>query len=212
MPYNIDDLPTGALPLPDSVNYANKPVMMLFCLVAVVLSIYPVRYCKETRNWSALNMLCINNLLCTSYIINACLWGSENFETWFRGYGICDIEAAFKYPLTTALACSLARFIFDLSKAFTPNAIAMLPDHLQNAERWRQFLWAQFACFGYPIVQLAFYSIVTTARYSIAPVVGCLPQFDNDFVWLVLYVIPILLLEIIACFYLCKFIQIWNWK
>jgi pheromone a factor receptor len=88
----------NADPYPDTIDHANAILLPMFSLLAILFTILPFCHFWKVKNFPALNIVFVNDLLCLQYFINAMIWRNNNITTWFKGYIYCDIQAATRVP------------------------------------------------------------------------------------------------------------------
>jgi Pheromone A receptor len=173
--------------MPDSVNHVSMGFMILCCLLGIFLPLPTFRayYNGGSLNaFSGCNMIAINCLLCLQYIVNAIIWPTQNINNWWNGTGLCDIQAALKYPVTQALAISLWRFMSTLASVVSERQF-----ELSHAEKRRRFLTEALWCWLLPVVQIFLSYLIRKGRYTILPVIGCEDLLDDS--WLKFLIITI---------------------
>jgi len=159
----------------------------VFSFLAFFLCIPPAyfNYKLAYRPWATLILIgwiaIFNLCLCVDSII----WASPDVETWWPGYGWCDIDARLKDMFVIGVpgsAVGICRFLAD----------AINPDPGQKDlqfHRMRRNMIDLFLGVGLPLIIQAFKFIGEVSRYHIAGVDGCAGTIE--YAWPALFLYPI---------------------
>lgn len=146
--------------------------------LSILFAYLPARSFWARRNIPALSIVVSTTLATLFYTANAVIWHNDDQAIWWTGFGLCDVEAALKYPLTTGFTASLCFLSWrlasclDTSKGFIRTT---------KAQERRKILIDLGLCWTVPVLQLGLQYVVQNGRYSISPVFGC--AFDLDQSW-----------------------------
>jgi pheromone a factor receptor len=165
---------TTPLAVADPINAIALPIC---AILAILLTYLPLQAFLTIKNFPAICIIVIVDVQNLFNAINAIVWPSDNPETWWKGYGLCDIQTWLKYPLSLAISCSLCCFAKGMADALNTNKVNL---HQTCAWKRRKLMKEAAFCWTAPLIQLLLYYIVTNGRYNIYPVFGCSCQVDNS--------------------------------
>lgn len=161
-------------PPADPINAVALP---MFALLGILVTYFPFRSFLSHGNVPAISIVIATNICNAMSFLNATIWHSDNQASWWFGYGLCDIEALLRYPITMALATSLCALSKRLADCLdTSNAVV----HQTAATKRRRFFFDIAFCWTIPLLQLALHYVVQNARYQIFPVFGCSDSVDQS--------------------------------
>lgn len=119
-------------------------------------------------------------------VVNALIWRNDNVETWWAGYGWCDIQTYTFFALHSAFNISLFEVMRSLaSKVALDRAVKPT-----RSERRRQRIISAFVVFTVPVIQVILTYFSTISRYNISTLVGCGAIYYPNWIYLVFYIIP----------------------
>jgi pheromone a factor receptor len=135
------------------------------------------------RPWATLifiGWIFVQNLLS---FIDSIIWSNPNPETWWIGYGYCDIDSRIKSEFQIGLPAAgigICRFLAD---ATNPD-----PAHTDlRATRMRRNLIDFCLGIGLPLINVGLKMIINPTRYNIVGVSGCSGVTDISWPSLPLY-------------------------
>ncbi|KAK4242631.1 hypothetical protein C8A03DRAFT_29227 [Achaetomium macrosporum] len=128
-------------------------------------------------------MLLVVNL---QTVINALIWRNDNVETWWAGYGWCDIQAYSNFALHTAFNVSL----FEIMRGLATKVVLNRAVKLSRSERRRQRIVSALVIFTFPVIQVLVNYFATFDRYNISTLVGCGAVYYPNWIFLVFYILP----------------------
>lgn len=172
--------------LSPELNRINGVAITILSIVTTILAIIPLTTFIKIRQVGPCSLLLISMLFSTFAAVNSRIWSSENQSEWYSGAGICHIETPLRQPLTIAFAFAMVLMPWKLVETLRTRRV------VQFNRVWRDivFVW------GVPVfIIMPFQYLVMTNVYSIIPGFGCMPEFDES--WLSLLVVfmwwPVLL-------------------
>ncbi len=173
-------------------------VLPILSGLAILLLIVPFIWHYRNKNVGACSLIIyitLNNLFT---FINAIIWPNEDYDNWWKGYGLCDIEAKLQYPLTTGIACATLCITRNLANVLDVDRAVLAET---KATRRNKMIIDFTICFGVPILQIGLHYIVQPNRYVITAIAGFLASFDNSWPTIVLMFIWPLIFSITNCYY-----------
>lgn len=188
-------------PSDESTSYPTSPSGILLPLLAIIacllcLSILTIHL--KTHNLAASVLISCIILENVFNIINPILWPTDNENTWYLGYGLCDIE------VKLSLACSIS-YIGAVICIYRQLASILNTDRIvisvSSAQRRRRTVLEITLCFGFPIYIMIAHYIVQPTRYFIYALSGCVPSIDNSWPSIPLLLIWPVVLWLVAAAY-----------
>ncbi|KAL2074949.1 hypothetical protein VTL71DRAFT_8729 [Oculimacula yallundae] len=189
---NTDIPPTVTITdfiMPTTVaNPINAIALPIFAFLALLITYLPLRSFYRVKNIAACSIMFVLIVINLMALINGIIWPTDDWTTWWSGYGLCDVEVLIRYPITMALATSLCCLSKGLADALdTEHAVF----NQSVKMRRRKMVFDVLFCWGVPVMQMALHYTVQAGRYMVVPVWGCTDQLDNS--W------PVLLVIIVWC-------------
>ncbi|KAK6585684.1 hypothetical protein PZA11_002411 [Diplocarpon coronariae] len=165
-------------------NAANAIALPIFAVLALLITYLPLRSFYRVKNVAACSIIFVVNVVNLMTLINTLIWPSDDWTTWWLGYGVCDVEVLLRFPITLALVTSLCCLSKGLADALdTEHAVF----NQTKAQRRRKVIADVLFCWAVPVMQMVLHYVVQAGRYMIAPVFGCTDQQDNSWPMLVIF-------------------------
>jgi pheromone a factor receptor len=182
-------------PVADPVNAIALPI---FALLGIFITYLPFRSFYAHGNIAACSIVFTVTIYNIFTFINALIWPDDNWNRWWTGEGLCDVEALLRYPITMALATSLCCLTKGLAGCLdTENAKLNLTT---AAKRRRQIIDFLF-CWLVPVGQMALHYVCQAGRYAIVPVFGCADALDNSWPAIIILMLWLPLFALLNCYY-----------
>ncbi|PBP19916.1 pheromone receptor a [Diplocarpon rosae] len=163
---------------------ANAIALPIFSVLGLLITYLPLRSFYRVKNIAACSIIFVVNVVNLMTLINTLIWPSDDWTTWWLGYGVCDVEVLLRFPITLALITSLCCLSKGLADALdTEHAVF----NQTKAQRRRKVIADVLFCWAVPVMQMALHYVVQAGRYMIAPVFGCADQQDNSWPMLVIF-------------------------
>lgn len=183
--------------MPSSTS-ANAVALAVSSPVVVLLNIVPLLLVFRVRNVAGcmliLTILVINLITLTNVLI----WPNDNWDRWYNGVGLCDVQVYLRTALYTLIASSLCSITRSLARALDTNNATLHESIAQRRRRWTLDL---LFCCGIPVLQIALRYVVAASRFAIYPVYGCFTFFDASWPTMVIMYIWPLLFGLLNCYY-----------
>ncbi|CAK7236796.1 a-factor receptor [Sporothrix bragantina] len=186
----------GSLPTPPSL-VANVILRLILCPIAIFLTWVPMRILWRNGEFPACTFVINLWLLILFVFVNAAIWHNQSFDSWWLGYGWCDMQAFIQYALVTLYSTSVYAIMQRLSSQVGLTRVT----GLSFKEKRRRVLVHSLIIFPVPVLQILITIFVQGQRYAIAPASGCTNEYDANALFLVFFVLPPLLFTITACFH-----------
>jgi pheromone a factor receptor len=186
----------------ETANPINAVALPIFCIIAILITYLPFRSFKRLRNFPACNIIIVSDIVNIFSGLNAIIWPNDDWSTWWPGYGLCDVEAILKFPLTLGLATSLCRLTQDIASALDVDNAQF---NTTAGMKRRKLVLDVVFCWGPPLFEICLHYTVQNGRYAVAPVFGCGDQLDNSWPVILIYSMWIPLIMILNLYYAGKF-------
>ncbi|KAI9748081.1 MAG: a-factor receptor [Lichina confinis] len=171
------------------------PILAIFSIVLVVP---PGIWHVKNRNVGACSLLFWITLANLFVFMNALIWPTDNIGSWWRGYGLCDVQVKLTWGFAAGSAGSIACIMRNLARVMDVDRAVV---RTTQAQRRRQTIVDLLWCFGCPIYVMSVDYIVQTYRYYIFTVAGCTPAIDSSWLAIVLVIIWGPIFCLLAAFY-----------
>ena len=119
--------------------------------------------------------------------INAVLWPSDDFEKWYNGIGLCDVEAKLLVAAPIGISISFACILQALAAVLDPERATLTKT---VAQKRRDCAIDLSLCLGLPVLQMGFHYVVQSHRYAIQGVSGCAFVTDDSWLTVLLVLTP----------------------
>ncbi len=170
-------------------------------LLTILLSIAPFIWHIKHRNLPASSLVFWIVLVDIFYFINALIWPNDDLDSWWRGYGLCDLEVKLQVAATIGIPTSLVCIMRNLARVLDTSRTVLQPS---PAQRRRQYAIEALLCFGAPVYMIIAHYVVQNVRYYIFGISGCVPSFDNSWPSIVLIEIWSPFFSVVAVYYSSK--------
>jgi hypothetical protein len=177
---------------------AQAVLLPIFASLAIVLLIVPFIWHWRLRNIGACSLIFYISLANFFTFINVIIWPTENFDSWWNGVGLCDIEVKLKWPLVTGLACTTLCITRNLANVLDVDRAEVVPT---RASKRRKVFIDLAICYTVPVLQIALHYIIQVNRYYIVAISGCKPSYDNSWPTIVIMFMWPLIFCLINCYY-----------
>jgi pheromone a factor receptor len=156
----------------------------------------------RNRNLAAASLILWIMILNLINLINAMIWPTDDIETWWPGYGLCDVEVRLFVGSSVALPGALACIMRGLANVLNTQAQVLVPSKRQ---RFRNVLFEVTLCIITPLSMMAIYYVAQDKRYYIWGISGCNQSVDYSWVGIVVVFLPAPLLMVLDLYYTCEF-------
>ncbi|KAI0834804.1 pheromone A receptor-domain-containing protein [Hypoxylon sp. FL0890] len=171
---------------PNPSLQANAAFRVIFAIIGTALCLVPFRLLWRNADFAAVVLIVDVALMNFFTVLNSLIWHSDNWDNWWSGKGLCDIEVYLSTPLETIYAAAIFAIIRQLARQVK---LARMSE-LNRKERTRRMLIQAAIIFPIPLFQLLFTWFDLAHRYFIGTVVGCMVVLDNSWPTFVVYDAP----------------------
>ncbi|KAH8673757.1 pheromone A receptor-domain-containing protein [Xylariales sp. PMI_506] len=165
---------------------ANQICRILFAIIGAILCWVPFQILARKGEFAATVLIVDIVLMNLFTVVNSLIWGNDNWDNWWDGIGLCDVEVYLAVPMQTIYASC----IFVIMKHLAQRLRIMKASDLSKHERKQRNFLQALIIFPVPIIQLAFTWFDLAQRYVIATLVGCTATYDNSWPKIAVYILP----------------------
>ncbi|KAI1337952.1 pheromone A receptor-domain-containing protein [Xylariaceae sp. FL0016] len=155
---------------------ANLVLRVLFAFIGTALCWVPFRLLYRNGEFAAAVLIIDVALMNCFTILNSLIWNNDNWNTWWDGAGLCDLEVYLTGPLQTVYAASIFTVMYNLAQLVGPLRMSLLDRRAQT----RRKLMQAAIIFVVPIFQLIFTYFDLAQRYIVGTLIGCSAVYDSS--------------------------------
>ncbi|KPM41561.1 hypothetical protein AK830_g5045 [Neonectria ditissima] len=148
---------------------ANVILRVVLGILANLVCLVPLKHLYRGGEFAA--VVFIANIMAVNFksVIYALVWRNDDTDSWWPGYGLCDINPYIhNFTLSLYVTCLLA-----IMRNLAQQVGLMRANPLTVREKRRRNLVQALIMFPLPIIQLAWIWPLTAQRFIIASLVGC---------------------------------------
>jgi pheromone a factor receptor len=173
-------------------------VLPVLSSIAVVVSIPPIILHWKNRNFPATALISWFLISNTFNIINALIWPTDDVDSWWDGQGLCDVETKVMIASYVGIPGTLVCIFRSLASVLDTRRAMLVPS---TSQRWRNRLMDISFCVIIPVIAMMTHILYQRSRYLILTISGCVNNFDQSWVSLVLAFIWPPIICLLAAFY-----------
>ncbi|KAJ9192255.1 hypothetical protein DTO166G4_6291 [Paecilomyces variotii] len=184
-------------------EYERAPeaiIIPLLSLLSIILSITPLMWHLRNSNFPAVCLVgwfLVNNVF---NIVNAFIWPTDDVDSWWSGVGLCDVEVKLMVASYVGLPGALLCIFRHLAEVLDTERTVLVPSRSQR--RKKLAIEISF-CLVIPILAMITHFFVQKTRYMLYTISGCVNNFDESWVTLVLSYLWPTVICMIAAYYCC---------
>ncbi|KAH1447683.1 hypothetical protein KXX68_003072 [Aspergillus fumigatus] len=185
----------------DSATTGRSPqavVLPVLSSIAVVVSIPPIILHWKNRNFPATALIGWFLLINTFNIINALIWPTDDVDSWWDGHGLCDVETKVMIASYVGIPGTLVCIFRSLASVLDTRSAMLVPS---IGQRWRDRLMDFSFCVIIPVIAMGTHILYQRSRYLILTISGCVNNFDQSWMSLMLAFIWPPIICLLAAFY-----------
>lgn len=180
--------PIAQSPSSDSNHvYPSGIVFATFSFITMLLILPPMFWHFRNRNIGATSLIAWLVVLLFFNFINAIIWPTDDWHTWYNGVGLCDVEVKIQVAASVALPASFACILRALAAVMDVEKTKLVQT---KAERRRAYAIDLSCCLGLPLLEMLFHYIVQPFRYYIWSISGCGAVVDSSWLAVFLIIVP----------------------
>lgn len=160
----------------------------------------PLRLFHRNRELAGTAMVIATAIMNFYYGVNSVIWPDNNVEAWFKGYVWCDIQLVLWIPLETMNAAAICAVMQNIANQVS----LMRASGLTGDEKRKKQLMQALIIFPVPALQALLYYFTIGMRYNISGIIGCQAVFQNNWVFLVFFLLPCPIFAVAAAYFAGK--------
>lgn len=178
--------------------YPQAVALPFLSIIATLVLITPLVLHAKNRNFPAASILVWFILLNLFNIFNSFIWPNDDIESYWDGVGLCDIEAKVMIASYVAVPGGLLCVFRSLAAVLDTRCAMLVPTKIQ---RWKTRGMEILFCVFVPVASMLTHIVYQRSRYMIYGITGCINDFDQSIMSLVLSFIWPPIICVIASYY-----------
>ncbi|KAI1169534.1 GPCR fungal pheromone mating factor [Nemania sp. FL0916] len=154
---------------------ANCVTRVIFAFLSILINWVPFRLLLRNGEFAAVVFIVDVAILNFFTIINSLIWHDDNWEMWWDGTGLCDVEVYLFVPLQTVYAASIFTIIYRLAEQVKATRVGQV-----RGEKTRRNIRQAAIIFTIPVIQLIWTYFDLAQRYIIGTLIGCSAIYDSS--------------------------------
>ncbi|KAI1828271.1 GPCR fungal pheromone mating factor [Xylaria intraflava] len=154
---------------------ANLVGRVILAFVGILLCWVPFRLLLRNGEFAAVVLIVDVVIMNLITIVNSLIWHNDDWNSWWDGAGLCDIEVYLSVPMQTIYAASIFTIMYHLAQQVK----VARPGHNQGEKTKRSLIQAAII-FPIPLIQLSFTYFDLAQRYIIGTLIGCSAVYDSS--------------------------------
>ncbi|KAI0538988.1 GPCR fungal pheromone mating factor [Xylaria digitata] len=164
---------------------ANLIARVILAFAGILLCWVPARLLVRNGEFAAVVLITDVVIMNLFTILNSIIWHNDDWNTWWDGTGLCDVEVYLSGPLQTIYAASIFTVMYHLAQRVKVTRAGQ--DRSQMTRR--NFIQAAII-FPIPLIQLLFTYFDLAQRYIIGTLIGCSAVYDSSWPKALVYDTP----------------------
>ncbi|KAH7170366.1 pheromone A receptor-domain-containing protein [Dactylonectria macrodidyma] len=187
----------GSATTPSASLTANLASRVILGLLANLVCLVPLRHLYRGGEFAAVVFIANIEVINFKTVVHALIWRNDNTESWWTGYGLCDV-----YPYIHNATLSLyVTCLLAMMRNLAQQVGLMRANPLTVRERRRRNLGQALIIFSLPVIQLAWVWPLTAQRYLVATLVGCTWAAWPSWPYIVFFIAAPVAVSMITVFY-----------
>ncbi|OJJ41543.1 hypothetical protein ASPWEDRAFT_147264 [Aspergillus wentii DTO 134E9] len=183
---------------PTKQHYPLAVAVPFLAILSILISITPLVLHVKNRNFPSAYLVCWFMMLNIFNATNAFIWPTDDVDSWWDGVGLCDIEVKLMIASYIAVPGALVCIFRSLAYVLDTRRAMLVPS---KSQRWRGRLMDFLFCVFVPSIAMITHIVYQKSRYYIFAISGCVNNFDESWVSLVLSFIWPPVICLIAAYY-----------
>ncbi|KAF2968617.1 hypothetical protein GQX73_g4984 [Xylaria multiplex] len=172
---------------------ANLVARVILAFAGILLCWVPVRLLSCNGEFAAVVFIADVAIMNLFTILNSIIWHDDDWNTWWDGTGLCDVEVYLSGPLQTIYAASIFAVMYHLAQQVKVTRAGQ-----DRSQITRRNLIQAAIIFPIPLVQLLFTYFDLAQRYIIGTLIGCSAVYDSSWPKALVYDAPPAIFAILA--------------
>ncbi|KAI1422049.1 pheromone A receptor-domain-containing protein [Xylaria sp. FL1777] len=154
---------------------ANLIARVILAFAGILLCWVPFRLLVRNGEFAVVVLIIDVTIMNFFTILNSIIWHSDDWNSWWDGKGLCDVEVYISGPLQTIYAASIFTVMYHLAQQ-----VKITGAGRDRSLRTRRNLIQAAIIFPIPFVQLLFTYFDLAQRYIIGTLIGCSAVYDSS--------------------------------
>ncbi|KAI3336515.1 GPCR fungal pheromone mating factor [Xylariaceae sp. AK1471] len=165
-----------ALATNPSLLLTNLISRVILAFIGILLCWVPLRLLVRNGEFAAVVLIVDVAIMNLITILNSIIWHGDDWNTWWDGAGLCDVEVYLSGPLQTIYAASIFTVMYHLTQQLK----VIRSPRLDRGEKVKRNLIQAAIIFPVPFVQLLFTYFDLAQRYIVGTLIGCSAVYDSS--------------------------------
>ncbi|KAI1658196.1 pheromone A receptor-domain-containing protein [Daldinia decipiens] len=164
----------------------NLVLRVLFAIIGTGLCWPPLRTLWHYVDLPGVTLIIVVALMNLFAVLNAMIWSNDNWDDWWDGKGLCDVQVYLSTPMKTIYAATIFVTVYELSQKFDASRVIILNSRQDRNRELKQAL----VIFVVPFIQLVMTYFTLSQRYKVGTLVGCIAEYDNSWPKIIFFDVP----------------------
>ncbi|KAI1644520.1 pheromone A receptor-domain-containing protein [Daldinia loculata] len=164
----------------------NLVLRVLFAIIGTGLCWPPLRTLWRYGDLPGVTLIIVVAIMNFFTVLNAMIWSNDNWDDWWDGKGLCDLQVYLSTPMKTIYAATILVTVYELSKKFNVRRAIQLHS---REDRYRELKQA-LVIFAVPFIQLVMTYFTISQRYKVGTLIGCIAEYDNSWPKIIFFDVP----------------------
>lgn len=180
---------------------ANLFFRVFLAIVANLVCLVPLRLLHRNGEFAAVVFILSVELKNLETILNSLIWRNDDVESWFPGYGLCDMGSFFDNFINGVYATCLLAIMRNLAQQVG----LMRVNPMTAGEKRQRNLVQALIIFPVPLLMVGMTWPLSAQRYAVGTLVGCLWVAHSSWPYLITFVLPHILIPLATAAYAREF-------
>lgn len=179
----------------------NLVCRVFFGILANLVCLIPLQLLYRNGEFAAVVFILNVELENLRNIVNALIWRNDDMESWWPGYGLCDVDAFLHNFCISIFSTCLLAIMRNL--AIQVGSLRANPP--SRKEKRRRNIIQALIIFPLPLMQVAWTYPLAKQRYYVGTLIGCYWPDATTWPSIVFEILPQAIVSLITAGYASKF-------
>ncbi|KAI0847929.1 pheromone A receptor-domain-containing protein [Daldinia vernicosa] len=182
----------------------NLVLRVVFAIIGTGLCWPPLRTLWRYNDLPGVSLIIVVAIMNFFAVLNAMIWSQDNWDDWYDGQGLCDVQAYLSTPMKTIYAATIFVTVYELAQKFDVRRAILLNSREDKFRELKQAL----IIFLVPFIQLVMTYFTISQRYKIGTLIGCIAEYDNNWLKIIVFDVPIPIFVVLSVpFTFCAYLR-----
>lgn len=158
-------------------------VLSIAALLSLLVCIPPFIWHCRSKNFAPACLIMWFIIQNFFNFCNSLIWPTDDLESWWMGYGYCDVHAKLITGAGVGIAGPLVCIFRSLATVLDTDRATLVPS---KGERRRTRIFEVIFCVVIPVLLMCVHYVIQERRYFIYSIAGCMPSYYSSWVSAVL--------------------------